>query len=88
MKLFKYILAFALVALMVSTSPATATIDFSALTDLMNATFGVLEIITTNGSTLIELVVLFGTLGLVSIVIYMFIGSLLRKLGNMNMGGR
>ena len=68
--------------------PASATVDFSALTDLINATFDVLDTIVTNSSTLISVIVLFGTLGLIGIIIYGFIGRLLMKLGNWGTGGK
>ena len=54
------------------------TVDFSGLTDLVNATMTVLNTFVTNGSTLVSFIVLIVELGLVS-VIGTFIALLLLK---------
>jgi hypothetical protein len=64
----------------------SAAIDFSAITDLLNVTFDVLDIVVANTSTLINVVVLFATLGLVGIIIYGFIGKLLVRIAGGGMG--
>lgn len=69
------------------TGIASAAIDFSAITDLLNVTFDVLNIVVDNTSTLINIVVLFATLGLVGIIIYGFIGKLLIKIAGGGLDG-
>lgn len=65
---------------------ASAAVDFSALTDLINATMQVLGTVITHQGTLISLVVLGGILSLIGIIIYGFIGKLLMKIGNLGGG--
>ena len=57
------------------------TVDFSALTDLINATMTILSVINTNFSTILTLVINFAILGLVGIIVYGFVGKLLSKIG-------
>ncbi len=83
----KVLLLTFLIMLVTIVQNATAAVDFSALTDLINATFTVLDVIVTNSSTLISIVVLFGTLGLVGIIIYSFIGKMLTKISG-SVGGK
>ena len=73
-------------ALSVFIGSASAVVDFSALTDLINATMTVLSTILANASTLIGIVILFATLGLVGIIVYGFIGKLLGNVAG-HMGG-
>ena len=68
------------------TNSVQAAVDFSGLTDLINATFDVIDVITSRGSSLIDLVILFAILGIVSIVVYGFIGKLFTKIGEQGMG--
>jgi hypothetical protein len=77
-----------MIAAMSMVTVASAAIDFSAITDLLNVTFEVLDIVVANTSTIINVVVLFATLGLVGIIIYGFIGKLLTKVSDMGLNGR
>lgn len=93
MSKFMKLSAMLLAIFMTTIGTVSAAIDFSAITDLLNVTFDVLDIVVANTSTLINVVVLFATLGLVGIIIYGFIGKLLTKvagegLGNMGKRGR
>jgi len=80
---FKTKIGMAVLGIAGMASSASAAVDFSALTDLINATFSVLNVVIANQGTLISLVVLGGILGLVGIIIYGFIGKLLQKVGNL-----
>lgn len=68
------------------TSNVSATVDFSAITDLINATMGVLSIMVANTSTLVGFAVLMGILGLISVIIYLFVGKIFINAGNMMNG--
>lgn len=70
----------AVLAVMALIGTASAAIDFSSITDLLNVTFDVLDIIVGGTSTLISVVVLFAVIGLVGIIVYGFIGKLLTKI--------
>jgi len=80
---FKTKIGMAVMGAIAMASSASAAVDFSALTDLINATFSVLSVVIANQGTLISLVVLGGILGLIGIIIYGFIGKLLTKVGNL-----
>ena len=70
----------AVLVVMALIGTASAAIDFTAITDLLNVTFDVLDIIVGGTSTLISVVVLFAVIGLVGIIVYGFIGKLLTKI--------
>jgi len=55
-------------------------IDFTGLTDLINATMTILATFNNNSSTLVGFIVLMAELGLVGIIIYGFVAVFLRKM--------
>jgi hypothetical protein len=59
------------------------TVDFSALTDLINATMTILATINTNFGTILTLVINFAIIGLVGIVVYGFVGAILKGVAGM-----
>ena len=61
-------------------------IDFSGLTDLINASMTILTTFNDNSSVLISFIVLMATLGLVGVIV-VFITTLLRKVGG-KIGGK
>ncbi len=81
-----YKLLLALGLIFVGMGGASATVDFSAITDLINATMGVLSIMVSNTSTLVGFAVLMGILGLISVIIYLFVGKIFINAGNMMNG--
>lgn len=84
----RIVIASMFAAAMVSGAAAnvTAAVDFSAITDLVNATIGILGALVDNSTTLISFVVLMFTLSLITGVIFVFIKKLLLKVGDF--GGR
>ena len=70
-----------------SVNTVSAVIDFSGLTDLINATMTILSTFVNNSSTLYGFFVLMAGLSLIGIVVFGFIGALLKKMGaKMNSG--
>ena len=62
-------------------------VDFSGLTDLINATMTILDTFVTNSSTLINFIVLMAEIGLIGIIIYGFVAVFLVRMGK-KMGGK
>lgn len=69
-------------------SGASAAVDFSAITDLVNATISILGALVDNSTTLISFVVLMFTLSLISGVIFVFIKKLLSRVGEFGSKGK
>ena len=67
-------------AMLLSAAPAMATVDFTALTDLINATVTIFSTFNTNGSTIIGFFVLLGELTVVGAVIA-FVVVMFKKIG-------
>lgn len=72
-------------ATMFMIAPASAAVDFSDLTDLVNATMTVINAFVENGSTLVGFIVLVVELALVTVIgsfISMILMKIIKKLDN------
>ncbi len=61
-------------------STASATYDFSGLTDLINATMTILQTFVDHSSTIFAFFILMASLGLIGIIIYKFVGVFLTNM--------